>query len=805
MLQFFLNPWMLTGLLGISLPIIAHLLSRRRFDVVEWGAMQFLNPSRKTRRRLRLEEILLLLLRIGLVTAIVLAATRPWIPGGWLSAYRSSGSRAVVLIIDGSNSMSRTDGVNTLHLRAIRRATEFLQSLGSDDSVAVIDARDQPIALVPSPLSDLQTVTAELSKIPSPAGACAILPALEKAIGILGRSSAATREIVVFSDQQGNNWHTQQEADWKRFDELLQLPAVRPRVWMVDVSSQSAPVRRNLAVGKVTISRETTVPGFPVRIRTDIRNSSDTEASVPVRLLLDGQPLAGQQQQTSIAANSETRVEFEYTLRTAGSHVLSIEAAPTDDAWTIDNTRHVAVKVEPSLPVLLINGSSTSVASDQDTYFSQLAFSSIEDGTPWVTTRVLDAAEVQPADFSSVSAVICCNVARLSPAASSALADFVARGNGLIIACGPATTAESFDACFVQSGLMTPLQVVRNRDAAPQAAELVHVAPLSIQPGWLERFRSDPSRSFLKATFQRWTVFRSGPASAAPPVSVTAAGPNASAQSAAGNPPATPAPGTSAASPQSSPPVVLAQLTSGDPLLMELRHGKGCALLLTSTLNRLWNDLPTRADFVPFLHEAIFHTTSVRNSRNVMAGESLVMTAPWPPESAKRQRSESATSDTAQMNNDSPPSGLQPSLRFRFVTPDGQVREPESNDDNSLPTGILPGPVIPGIYKGTVFSEDDNALAEQSFVVNYDPSEDQYKPLTPDDQARLTTNDRVRFTDSLEELRKRMYGKESMTELWAALINIFLLFLVAELLLTRRIILRGHGADSAVPDSTPPV
>ncbi|MEN9556967.1 MAG: hypothetical protein RLZZ232_3253, partial [Planctomycetota bacterium] len=682
---------------------------------------------------------------------------------------------------------------------------EFLQSLGSDDSVAVIDARDQPVALVPSPLSDLQTVTAELSKIPSPAGACAILPALEKAIGILGRSSAATREIVVFSDQQGNNWHTQQEADWKRFDELLQLPAVRPRVWMVDVSSQSAPIRGNLAVGRVTISRETTVPGFPVRIRSDIRNSSDTEASVPVRLLLDGQPLAGQQQQTSIAANSETRVEFEYTLRTAGSHVLSIEAAPTDDAWTIDNTRHVAVKVEPSLPVLLINGNSTSVASDQDTYFSQLAFSSIEDGTPWVTTRVLDAAEVQPADFSSVSAVICCNVARLSPAASSALAEFVARGNGLIIACGPATTAESFDACFVQSGLMTPLQVVRNRDAAPQAAELVHVAPLSIQPGWLERFRSDPSRSFLKATFQRWTVFRSGPASAPPPASVTAAGPNASAQSAAGNPPATPAPGTSAASPQSSPPVVLAQLTSGDPLLMELRHGKGCALLLTSTLNRLWNDLPTRADFVPFLHEAIFHTTSVRNSRNVMAGESLVMTAPWPPESAKRQRSESATSDTAHMNNDSPPSGLQPSLRFRFVTPDGQVREPESNDDNSLPTGILPGPVIPGIYKGTVFSEDDNALAEQSFVVNYDPSEDQYKPLTPDDQARLTTNDRVRFTDSLEELRKRMYGKESMTELWAALINIFLLFLVAELLLTRRIILRGHGADSAVPDSAPPV
>lgn len=103
---------MLLGLAGIALPIIAHLLSRRRFDVVAWGAMQFLNPSRKTRRRLKLEELLLLLLRIGLIALIVFAVTRPIIPSGWLSGYRSAGSRTVVLIIDGSNSMSRTDGIN---------------------------------------------------------------------------------------------------------------------------------------------------------------------------------------------------------------------------------------------------------------------------------------------------------------------------------------------------------------------------------------------------------------------------------------------------------------------------------------------------------------------------------------------------------------------------------------------------------------------------------------------------------------------------------------------------------------------
>ncbi len=155
MFQFFLNPWLLLGLAGIGLPILAHLLSRRRYDVVDWAAMQFLNPSRKTRRRLKLEELLLLLVRIGLICLIVLSVTRPWIPGGWLSGYYSAGSRTVVVVIDGSNSMSRADGPNSIHQNALRRASQFLQTLGADDSVALIDARDQPRAVIESPLSDL--------------------------------------------------------------------------------------------------------------------------------------------------------------------------------------------------------------------------------------------------------------------------------------------------------------------------------------------------------------------------------------------------------------------------------------------------------------------------------------------------------------------------------------------------------------------------------------------------------------------------------------------------------------------------
>ena len=89
MLQFFMNPLMLIGLAGVALPVLAHLLSRRKFDVVNWGAMQFLNPSRKTRQKMRLEELLLLLVRIGIIALLGFALARhslaeeaqaPWHP-----------------------------------------------------------------------------------------------------------------------------------------------------------------------------------------------------------------------------------------------------------------------------------------------------------------------------------------------------------------------------------------------------------------------------------------------------------------------------------------------------------------------------------------------------------------------------------------------------------------------------------------------------------------------------------------------------------------------------------------------------
>src|SRR5438094_7419268 len=103
-----LNILMLAGLAGLAIPPLIHLLHRRRFDVVDWGAMQFLQISETTRRRLLIEELLLMLLRMAAIGVLVLALAAPYVASPAL-AYLGRPSRDVALILDGSMSMGVND------------------------------------------------------------------------------------------------------------------------------------------------------------------------------------------------------------------------------------------------------------------------------------------------------------------------------------------------------------------------------------------------------------------------------------------------------------------------------------------------------------------------------------------------------------------------------------------------------------------------------------------------------------------------------------------------------------------------
>ena len=66
---------MLAGLAAVSVPIIIHLLNRRKFHKVVWAAMRFLqNAVEQNQRRMRVEDMILLALRCLLLALLALGS-----------------------------------------------------------------------------------------------------------------------------------------------------------------------------------------------------------------------------------------------------------------------------------------------------------------------------------------------------------------------------------------------------------------------------------------------------------------------------------------------------------------------------------------------------------------------------------------------------------------------------------------------------------------------------------------------------------------------------------------------------------
>src|SRR3954468_3173486 len=71
---------------AVSIPVIIHLLNRRRYKIVTWAAMRFLlNAQKKNSRRMRLEQLFLLVIRCLILLLIVLAmiSVTGWAESVW--------------------------------------------------------------------------------------------------------------------------------------------------------------------------------------------------------------------------------------------------------------------------------------------------------------------------------------------------------------------------------------------------------------------------------------------------------------------------------------------------------------------------------------------------------------------------------------------------------------------------------------------------------------------------------------------------------------------------------------------------
>ena len=202
---------MLWGLFAVSVPIIIHLLNRRRFRTVDWGAMQFLlKATRDSRGKKRLKHLLILLFRSLAVAALVFAIARP-LAGGFLG-WGGGQVETVILILDRSASMERSekDIQVTKRMSILSKVAEAMSEL-QEARLIVIDSATGKAQEVPSP-----DVLPELS-FTAPTDSGADIPGmLITALDYLKEAKPGRSEIWVASDLQRENW-APDDSRWEAF------------------------------------------------------------------------------------------------------------------------------------------------------------------------------------------------------------------------------------------------------------------------------------------------------------------------------------------------------------------------------------------------------------------------------------------------------------------------------------------------------------------------------------------------------------------------------------------------------------
>ena len=364
----FLQPLMLIGLAAVAIPIIIHLLNRRRYEVVDWGAMRFLQMSQVTRRRLFLEELLLMLLRMALLALFVIAlAGLLWGADllAWMQPHRS---RAVVLVFDGSASMDYNGDGKTPHEAAKEWAGDFLKQLAANDRVAVLQARQQVLPVVAEPSRDLKRqVPDAIRDLPAPGGGCDLPRAVAEANKILAASPSGDRTIIVLTDGQGYGWSDDvSQQHWKNLGDLLRHEqprnAAAPGLFVVNVAPKRDPDPPNWSLDPLTVDFPVIPENSEVTFKTAVRLHGSAKYTPPqdgLELDVDGQlvskvpaPAAGDKD----AREFPLRFTHRFTAR--GSHLVTLVVKPDEKQDTLPDDNHAdyVVEVTPPMPVLYVDG-----------------------------------------------------------------------------------------------------------------------------------------------------------------------------------------------------------------------------------------------------------------------------------------------------------------------------------------------------------------------------------------------------------------------------------------------------------------
>lgn len=577
--QILSNVPLLLGMAATAIPVILHLVYRRRAPRIEFSTLRFIRLSaERTARRRRIQEWLLLLLRVGVIFLLAVAVLAR--PEDLLLRSGSGGSAAVAIVMDNSYSMAAEFEGKSRFARARTYALDILRDAGDKGLAAVLDAwpaddeyGKEVLTADANRLAD-EVAAARVSMVPGDLAAAVV-----RAEKLLASAPMEQREIYVLTDLQRATWR--------------ELPppgeGISPTLLIIDCGPGD---QQNLAVLEVQAAGVRPAAGVPVGIRAKIRNMGDAPATVGVALYIDRRKQGDHVVEVGATATAE--VAFTHTFESPGTHTGWVDL-DVKDALSLDNRRYFCLDVPGRIPVAVVREKEGALPLLDESFFVVPALNPSDAGGKGGSTiepTPMLRKDLTGSRLSDYTAVFLLNVPEFSAAEMQSLADYVQGGGGLVIFPGDAVRADAWntawDSRFPSDKGMLPARLgpVLGGEGGADPVTLDEVEEEHPVFAALGRM---PPRFFSSLRLSRYFDLQVGHGSRTR---------------------------------------VLARLSDDKPFLVEKEIGLGRVLLFCTAATAAWSNLPSRTLYLPLLHQITYYLARSRSASADYAAGSVVRFPP---------------------------------------------------------------------------------------------------------------------------------------------------------------------------------
>ncbi|MHC4547999.1 MAG: BatA domain-containing protein [Planctomycetota bacterium] len=455
----FVHGGILGGLALAGLPIIIHILNRRRFKTLEWAAMDFLlKAAVRNRRRVRLENLLLLALRTLLVICLVLLVARPFTErqDALAALFGSAGTTERVILLDDSHSMRAGQGNRAAFDSAkqlIKRLVTRLHDERSSDRVTIVLGSrprqgEEGFARVAVASAQYRKMLQSIDRLRVSDGAFGLVDAVA-AISEMFQEKEARVVLHVVSDFRRRDWAEADGSLQRDVSEALRRFTERGEVRFLDVGS---PPVQNVGVIDLKPVDRAVIAGVPATFVATVKNHGpDPVANLSVWFEFGDNVTLPVKIETTLEPGGRTaQVKREFTFRAAGPAI--VKARTQTDALSGDDVRRRVVNVRRDMRFLLVDGEPEQEDYRGETDFLAAALMPPGRVDSGIGVEVVSEHEFSGRELDAYDGVFLCNVYRLPDDRVKRLEEYVHGGGGLVFFLGDQVDPNVYNSTFFGRG-----------------------------------------------------------------------------------------------------------------------------------------------------------------------------------------------------------------------------------------------------------------------------------------------------------------------------------------------------------------